>query len=264
VIYLAVLAVVAAVAMGFLALRAFQAQAALKMKAGPLDHARPGGMVHLMGRVAPMGELLESPLAGQECVYYRSVVEVYHPPRHNDEHGWTEVELAEEDWVDFVIEDATGRVKVEADGARFILEKDLVEREKVGGAPARREFLGLDVTGRDRRPTRTQKETFIEPGDLVRVVGRARGSAPRADTDNPTMVVGKAGSPVFVVTDKPKGEVLEGFSGRGLAYTFGAVLLLGVAVVSVGIGLMPPPEADPVRVDTSLKPIERPLRPSSD
>ena len=60
-LYVAGLCAIVAVAVGAAALRSFQAEAALKMKAGPLGQARPGGLVHLMGRVAPQEELLASP-----------------------------------------------------------------------------------------------------------------------------------------------------------------------------------------------------------
>ncbi|HEY3447611.1 MAG TPA: GIDE domain-containing protein [Myxococcales bacterium] len=260
---MAAAAAIAAVILGLLALRAWQAQQVLKMKAGPLGTARPGGMVNVMGRVAPQDEVLTSPRAGKECVYYRTVVEV---TTHGDEDhpSRTYVQSAEEDRVDFVIEDATGRVKVLVDGAHFVLEKDLVVGEKVGAAPRDHEVLGLQWKDHDTRSIRTEKETFIEIGDLVRVMGRAHGSAPRTDTDNPTMYLSKAGSPVFVVTDKPKGEVMEGYSSRFLGYAITAALMLGVAALCLGISQMPTPEEDPVPVDRTLKPLQRVKRPSAD
>lgn len=289
-LYLAGLFAVAAVVAGLLAFRAFQSQAALKLKAGPLENAVPGGMVHVMGRVVPLDELLSSPKLGRECVYYRYVEQVYREPSRHHHHAsvgvgggasvsfsvggssgvegllgaagalsdanWSVVK-SEEDRVDFAIEDGSGLVKIECAGAKFILVRD---HEASSRGRDEHDF----EEGGTRRTQRREMESFVEPGDLVRVIGHARGSAPRRDTDNPAMVIGKAGSPVFVVTDKPKGEVIEGFSGRLMTWGFAAALLAVAAVICVGIANMPTPEQDPIVPDTRLKPIERVRRPSAD
>lgn len=257
-LYVGLCALAAAVVMGLFSWRAWQRTQALKLKAGPLETARAGSVVNAMGRVVPLEELLTSPLAGKECVYFDSRIELYSCRKvtvQDDDGGWheeeresTTVEFEDHGETNFVIEDATGRIKVEIEGAHVELEVDGVAREVVGS--------GEDAS------ERTKTETYIEPGDLVRVVGYARGSSPRKDSENPTMVIGKAGSKVFLVTDKDKGELVTGFGNSSIALAFGAALLLVAGVLCLGISQLPSPEADPIKVDTSFKPLPKVKRPA--
>ncbi|MGC4118601.1 MAG: hypothetical protein QM765_29395 [Myxococcales bacterium] len=249
--------------LGLLALRAWQTSQALHMKAGPLETARPGGMVHVMGRVAPSEHLLTSPMLGKECVFFRHSVSYYTPATADEPAHESESVLAE-DRTDFVIEDSTGRVLIAVAGARFVMETDFSKGERCGPEPKSRNLLGLEFPADDDRPTRTELETFLEPGDLVRVVGRAHGSAPRTDTEDPAMVVSKKGSTVFVISDKEKGTLLDGYSQRVIVYGAAAGFLFGTAVLCTGISFMPTPEEDPVPVDRTMKPIQRVKRPSAD
>ena len=123
----------------------------------PLGAVRAGhvGRLTVRGRVVPR-DLIESPLTGMRCVYYRYVVE-----------EWRAASLAlggaglwhcaeqDEAIAEFYLDDGTGRAVIEPARAQIALANDV--------AP------GPVAVPRGRRAT----EVRIEPGDQVEVQGVA-------------------------------------------------------------------------------------------
>lgn len=243
-----VVAAVSALAAAFFAWwsrRCFGAHHALtRKKAGPVGEVRPGEVAHVYGNVAVLERTLVSPKLGRECVYFATVEQVRRSGRKQGGAHWRTVR-AEEEFVDFLLEDGSGRVKVEPEGAHFMLEKDFAQQEQGPSGS----FLGIETSGERRRVV----EIFIEPGDLVRVVGFAHGSPQRGDGTS-DITLRRQGAPVFLVSDRPKGEVVLDFAWRAWSFAGVAVLmaLFGVACLVADTD----PGRDPAYVDPGAAPIE--------
>jgi hypothetical protein len=120
-----------------------------------LGDARPGQRIRVRGRVAPR-DLLDSPLAGERCVYYRYSVESFRRSALAVMAGDGFWETAEHDEAiaEFYLDDGAGRALVSPVGARVLS----------GRLRPRVVDLGDDL--------RRARELVIRPGDPVEVVGR--------------------------------------------------------------------------------------------
>ena len=160
------------------------------------------GEVRVSGTVEPAELTLVSLLQSAPCVYYRSTVGSDTEIR-GDRSGY-----AEERSIGFRVRDATGSLRVFPSGARFDAPVRFeVETDQLGGA-----FTGLDIrNGGSTQPTeidtamtaaalltvdprandrpavlgsggrRSYKETRLEPGDPVTILGRALPFSDLAD-----------------------------------------------------------------------------------
>jgi hypothetical protein len=118
---------------------------------------RPGARVVIRGRVVPR-DLIDSPLSGARCVYYRYLLEEWRAasvlPEVLGATGlWFAVD-GDEAICEFYVEDASGRALV------------VPERADVEIDPATR--LAVDVPGGQRA-----SEVRLGPGDLVEIRGIA-------------------------------------------------------------------------------------------
>lgn len=251
---LAIGAALAGAAAAWFAYRQFQAQKALaELEERPIAEAEPGGLVQIVGVVTPVSETLISPHLNRECVYYRYQKQRYRSRTGNSSGGWYTV-ASQEDSVPFLLQDGTGSARIDPKGARLILKKDVDESSGMG--------LSFEVGGFSigSKKERTM-EIVVEPDDTLRVIGRAHGTRERADSRGVSLLVSGKDSPVFFLTDKPKDEVLEGFSTRSWAFGMLAVLLLGVAGVALFGRFAPEPPLDPSFRDPGARPLELKLKP---
>ena len=123
--------------------------------AATLRH-RAGARVLVRGRVVPR-ELIESPLSGERCVYYRYLVEEWRAssvPMGASGGLWVAVER-DEAICEFDLEDASGR-------ALIAVEETRVDVEHAGDA------FAVEVPQGQRA-----SEVRIAPGDVVEVHGAA-------------------------------------------------------------------------------------------
>jgi hypothetical protein len=180
------------------------------------------GEVRVSGVVAPAEVTLVSLLQSVPCVYYCSTVG-NGGDRRTPDSGYTE-----ERSIGFRVRDATGELRVFPHGARFDAPLRFegetgVEGDEPAGLDIRREgstratetdrsiavaeLLTIrDPEGpilrpglRDRRGRRTYRETRLEPGDPVTIVGRA---LPFADLPDPTAA--DSGSTSDPASDDPE------------------------------------------------------------
>lgn len=103
--------VIALASMGFIF---FNPTAVLKRKLRkvPVSHigsAMSGAQVRLTGKIATDNIGLTSPFMGRQCAWYRTTVEEYRS--HGKSSSWQEI-VKEEQYIDFVLEDVTGRCRV--------------------------------------------------------------------------------------------------------------------------------------------------------
>jgi hypothetical protein len=118
--------------------------------------------------VAVARDLLESPLSGTPCVYYRYSVEEWRTSRllgAGASAGFWQLAEHDEAIVEFYVDDGTARAIVAPGDARIRAGR------RLGGAapePARRGGAGMDL-GAHRRA----HELLIEPGDELAVTGHA-------------------------------------------------------------------------------------------
>ena len=183
------------------------------------------GEVRVSGRIEAAEVTLVSPLQSVPCVYYRSTIE------RGDDDADGEDDLVEERAVGFRVVDATGDVRVFPRGARWDAPMRFDDRTGMSGeepaglsrrtgsaiGPAeldreaaiaalltvRPSGLGEDdddawpvagVSGaRSSRRRRRYRETRLEPGDTVTIVGRA---FPFSDLADPTEADHASGSGV--------------------------------------------------------------------
>jgi hypothetical protein len=149
------------------------------MKAVPLSTiagATEGARVRIVGRVLARDRVLRGPLSHRECVAFRVLVETRRQSGKSSH--WVKT-IDEHQEVDFVLEDETGRARVESRGSDFLivldhsdssgflndaspeLEAFLSERGHQSTS-----FLGMNKTMRYR-------EGALETGEQIAVVGLA-------------------------------------------------------------------------------------------
>lgn len=108
------------------------------------------GEVAITGTIRSGSELLNAPATGSETIYYRYVIQ------ERDDDSWKQVESTNNRVEEFVVEDATGQVRVISAGARIDAS---IKHRRVEG---------------DRRYT----EYRLDPGDTVHLMGYATSSGP--------------------------------------------------------------------------------------
>ncbi|RJT07866.1 GIDE domain-containing protein [Halococcus sp. IIIV-5B] len=140
------------------------------------------GVVELKGTVRIESDSLRAPFTDTECVVYKYEIEELR--RDDGGSNWETIDAGDER-VPFRIEDDTGSVLVEPDGARLRLDAQRVFRNRPGEEPSSTITQGLSAlssieiggfsikASNDRRYT----EYRLDPGESVYVLGPA-GSDP--------------------------------------------------------------------------------------
>jgi hypothetical protein len=130
-----------------------------------------GQEMKIVGTVRFLGPPLKAPLSGTPCAHYR--VTVVHRKQRS-----SSVIIREEQGVDFILEDATGRARVLMAGARVAVNMDNESRSGTFDADERQEAL-LTRHGKASQwwifnKSLTYSEGILEEGEEVAVFGRAR------------------------------------------------------------------------------------------
>lgn len=208
------------------------------------------GMVEVEGQAVDAGKVLQSPVTGEDCLFYKYEIEEYQ--QNGDDKDWVTIDEGMEG-TSFYVQDDTGAVLVDPRGADLRVEQDemvhvdggeaapppiqqFIERNKEVDTENEQMDLGpisLD-TGNDRRYT----EWYVGPGETIYVMGEAmdrpsfEGSAQNEDN---IVVTSDEDTPWFTVADRSEKEftgklkrnLLLYFGGGGLLGLGGYVVLLG-------------------------------------
>lgn len=227
------------------------------------------GAVEVKGEARPADEALTSPLTGQEASIYQLEILRYNPG--GEESNWNSV-LEVGRRVPFEVDDGTGAVRVEPDGATLDLQLETTVEVDGGdpppeGLPEWAEEEGLlddmalqeEAEGRvsgavagaaesafegrarkhlaDTSPRkRRYKETVLASGDSAYVFGGARTREGAGSTENPENLVVREheGTGTFLVSDRSEPELVE-------EKLFNTALLLAIGTVLLaygGLGLL--------------------------
>ncbi|MDC0716992.1 GIDE domain-containing protein [Nannocystis bainbridge] len=140
----------------------------------PIRGLREGEVARVSGRVVAGERVLQAPLSGRASVYYLATVD-----QETGRNYWREV-AREERYVDFSIDDGTGRLQVVTSVPRVAVVRDLHTRSgtfddasEIEEAFLRRHelksvnMIGLNIAIR-------YEEGVIEPGEEVTVLGLVR------------------------------------------------------------------------------------------
>lgn len=143
----------------------------------PVSSVRAGQLVRVRGRLVALDELLQAPLSQRTCAYYVATAEERRSAGSSS--TWREV-AREERYVDFAVDDGTGRVRVRMSVPRVAVVRDLHTRSGTfdDANAAEDGFLrrhglrsvnafGLNIALR-------YNEGALEPGEEVTVLGQAR------------------------------------------------------------------------------------------
>lgn len=149
-----------------------------RVAATSVSDAREGTLVKLVGRVVPSGDALAAPLSARACVAWTVTIQLRRGSGKNKR--WRDVHHGGHH-VSFVIEDPSGRARVDVTRARVVLKADhygqrggwsddatdaLLAYCAENGVETSN-FLGFDVPVRSR-------EGVLEPSETVAVMGVAR------------------------------------------------------------------------------------------
>jgi hypothetical protein len=143
----------------------------------PVGSVRAGQIVRVRGRLVALDELLQAPLSQRKCAYYLATAEERRSSGTTS--VWREV-AREEHYVDFAVDDGSGRVRIRMSVPRVAVVRDLNTRsgtfDDANAAEdgfVRRHGLksvnafGLNIALR-------YCEGALEPGEQVTVLGMAR------------------------------------------------------------------------------------------
>jgi len=199
------------------------------------------GMVEIVGQAVDAGELLASPVTGEDCLFYKYKVEEYQ--QNGDDKDWVTIDEGVEG-TSFYVQDDTGSVLVDPRGADLRVEQD--QNVHVDGAesppPPIQQFIDRNTeldsedtamelgpvsldTGNDRRYT----EWFVTPGEQVYVMGEAmdrpsfEGSAQNEEN---IIVTADEDTSWFTISDSSEKEFIGDLKRNLLLYFVGGGLLM--------------------------------------
>jgi hypothetical protein len=168
-------AVLGAVGLSYVFSPDLRTRSALKKKAvTPIRGLQDGEVVRVRGRVVAGERVLGAPLSDRACVYYLATVD-----QETGRNHWREV-AREERFVDFVIDDGTGKLHVSMSVPRVAVVRDVRTRSGTFDDASEIEerflqrhglrstnFVGLNLAIR-------YEEGTIEPGEEVTALGLVR------------------------------------------------------------------------------------------
>lgn len=175
-----------------------------RVPAAPVGSVRAGQLVRVRGKLVALDELLVAPLSQRQCAYYLATADERRSGGSSS--TWREV-AREEHYVDFAVDDGTGRVRVRMAIPRVAVVRDLNTRSgtfddanaaedgflKRHGLKSVNAF-GLNIALRYR-------EGALEPGEQVTVLGMAR----HADIDGErVLVIDAPDDGPLLVSDDPR------------------------------------------------------------
>jgi hypothetical protein len=174
------------------------------------------GAAEVKGTAAPVNEPLASPLTRQAACMYQLRVKEQQP---DDDGGssWETVFYTSEG-VPFLLDDGTGSVRVEPDGADLQIERETTIEVDEGDRPpeavrdwsAEHGVGGRHLTSTSRHDRRLQ-ERVLADGESAYVFGGAQRleGAGSAENERNLVLREHAGTERFIVSDKSEGELLQ-------------------------------------------------------
>ena len=204
------------------------------------------GVVEVEGDAKPNGGVFESPFSGEDCVLYEYQIEEYRDT--GDGSDWVTIDSGQTD-EPFYIDDGTGKVMVDPEGADLRLPQDGRYRvEGFGELPdAAQEFVRNEAAvdtqtdewfEEDRRYT----EHYIGTDDHVYVFGKALPRDDGGSATNPenAVISTDRDTPMFVISDRSESEMLSSMTRRILGFVVGGFTLAvgGFAVLLWFVGLL--------------------------
>ena len=186
------------------------------------------GLAEVYGEVFPAEkQILKSPLADKDCVYYRFKIEEYRQSK--DSSYWATIKKGEQR-VKFYLKDSTGSVLVDPEKAKIEIPADYTAESGVGKPPAKivQSFLSTQkisykgILGFNRRLRYT--EYYIAPKDKLYIMGTAgdnpyveEATAQKSEED---MMIQK-GKSFYYISDKPEKDVLKSYKWKVIAGLWG-------------------------------------------
>ena len=193
------------------------------------------GLAELQGHATPL-KTLTAPIERKACVYWHYEVEELRQSGKSSQ--WVTIS-EHQSHTPFYIEDDTGKILVDPDGAEVDIPKDLSETTGVFDSlsPCTSDFAqqkGYSMGLLDRKKRFT--EWIIEPGDPVFVFGTVtspKGQLAGLTKTEDRIICDVPANKFFLIADKTASEVERQFAWRSFGGVFGgaALALAGLAIV---------------------------------
>jgi hypothetical protein len=206
------------------------------------------GPVEVYGEVVPVSNiLLKSPLTNNDCVYYRfTIQELQQRGKHSE---WVTIKSGTKS-VEFFLDDGTGSVLVDANGAEIdispnltaeyggLLGKGMPDSVKQFLTSNKIDFGGFLGINKQMKFT----EWFIAPKEKLYIMGNAgdnpyveEGSATKGVTD----VMIQKGESEFYIADKSEQQIVGGMKWKiaGGLGGGGLMVLGGLAIIFLYLGV---------------------------
>lgn len=185
------------------------------------------GTAEVEGTVKTAEKTVWSSLTDEDCVAYEYKVEEKYPPPIDD---WRIVEQ-DEDTVPFYVDDGTGEVLIDPEGAEILYTETRTEssedNESTEEEPVSKKVWEELLESDKWYTTRRYTESYLPVSETVYVFGEAvRGKEAGYDRENRVIIEGDA--PVFTVS-KYREDELVGLRGQRAKYQTvgGAMLAVG-------------------------------------
>lgn len=200
------------------------------------------GTVELKGTAeqGPEDMILESPFSGEDCLFYRYQIEEYRQQGKNS--SWVTISQGKEG-VRFVLDDGTGEVIVDPDGAELEIppEGEIRVNSEEQETEEIREFLNQEgisgpgglIGDNDRR----YKEWFVSPGEEVYVFGYA--STENDDKGEYPIIKHDDREEMFMISDRSEKELRRSKKWESIFLVVGGasgtVALYGALLAFTGV-----------------------------
>jgi len=186
------------------------------------------GLVEVNGKVVPM-ETLESPIGGEHCVLYHTVVE-----EAFGSGSWHKI-IETESRNDFCLEDETGQVLVQPQGATLVeisrLNAEIINELMPKMKQLLTQFGQSSALG--ERKLR-YKEQFLKPGGESYVLGEA--STVQSGSNSNTKhngVISLDPKKIFIISDKSKNKLLILTALKAIGLLILGILMLGYGILLI-------------------------------
>ncbi|HMB51068.1 MAG TPA: GIDE domain-containing protein [Natronoarchaeum rubrum] len=213
-----------------------------------MDVANATGVVEIEGSAESGGRTLQSPFTETPCLVCQYQVKEWQSSGQNSH--WKTLYEGNES-VPFLVEDDTGSVTVDPEGAEFALDEDADIESDGGETPPERVQRFLDQIGVDREEggetsigpisfnrgdRRKYVEKRLDPGDPVHVYGQSRSGRTAGEVSGSVNAVVGSGraTPNFRISEGDESAAIRRHVKSGAIYAvFGAVIagIVGAFVV---------------------------------
>jgi hypothetical protein len=227
--------------------------AILDLPTSAIRKLRPG-LAEVCGVIVESESSLISPWSESPCVHFEYKVEERAEVLRAVPECWTEC-LNETERITFEIDDGTGKVTVEPDGAEFVYRevelKDedqleaadakkviLIMKERFNASPGQFELEEEDQENLDETDTEIfelrHHENLLKPGTKIYVLGTVARSAQTTsfafgETSPHGGYVIRTGKEQFIISPESEGAVTEHYKGKSKGSS-GAILLILIII----------------------------------